>query len=59
MNKKEELARLKDELEGLEQYMMLCGHGVKDIMQKHYLEDQIWELENSDLEESEESGEEQ
>ena len=57
MGKKEELERLRNELEGLEQYMMLCGHGVKDIIQKHWLEDRIWELENSDLEESEDSGE--
>ena len=51
MTKREELERLRNELEGLNQYMTLCGHGVRDIMRKHYLEDQIWELENSDLDE--------
>ena len=59
MDKYKKLKKLEEELKAQEQYMDLCGYGVKDTLYKMYLEDEIYNLTyeiQEDLdEESEES----
>ena len=43
-SKKTQLKELEEELEGLKQFMDLCPYGVKDIMRRDYLEDEVWRL---------------